>query len=263
MKKKTIIGITLLIALSIIVISFVVGCTKENKPNETNKIETEIMEETTAVEETTVVVPEETTTVLEETTAVETTEDATEETTVIEETTQVVVLKTNEEVAKEVIKGLWGNGKERIDKLTAAGYDVAAVQKIVDNTIISAPIKSPSYSAKNSKTTENSTPSYSAPAQSSGGAYLGNFKITGYYSGEGGVGQISATGMPLVPWGTCAMNRYRIKDLGLHYGDYIKVEGIGTFKIVDNGCSYNTVDVYVNSRSEAYNLTSNRNVYRA
>lgn len=257
MKKKIIIGITLLIALSIIVISFVVGNTKKNKPNETNKIETEIMEETTAVEEITVVAPEETTTVLEETTAVETTEDATEE------TTQVVILKTNEEMAKEVIKGLWGNGKERIDKLTTAGYDSEAVQKIVNNIIISAPVKSPSYSVKNSKTIENSTPSYNTSVQNSGGTYLGNFKITGYYSGEGRVGQVSATGMPLVPWGTCAMNRYRIKDLGLHYGDYITVEGIGTFKIVDNGCLYNTIDIYVNSRSEAYNLTSNRNVYRA
>ena len=255
MKKKIIIGITLLIALSIIVISFVVGYTKKNKPNETNKIETEIIEETTAIEETTVVVPEETATVLKETTTVETT--------ITEETAQTIILKTNEEVAKEVVKGLWGNGKERTDKLTTAGYDAVAVQKIVNNIVFSAPVKSPSYSVKNSKTIENSTPSYNTPVQNSGETYLGNFKITGYYSGEGRVGQVSATGMPLVPWGTCAMNRYRIKDLGLHYGDYIIVEGIGTFKIVDNGCSYNTIDIYVNSRSEAYNLTSNRNVYRA
>lgn len=40
--------------------------------------------------------------------------------------------KTNEEIAKEVIQGKWGAGEDRKKKLTAAGYDYAAVQKIVD-----------------------------------------------------------------------------------------------------------------------------------
>lgn len=43
--------------------------------------------------------------------------------------------KTNEELAAEVLAGLWGNGTERKDKLTAAGYDYAAVQKIVDEMV--------------------------------------------------------------------------------------------------------------------------------
>lgn len=42
--------------------------------------------------------------------------------------------KTNEEIAKEVWKGLWGNGQERVDKLTKAGYDYTEIQKIVDST---------------------------------------------------------------------------------------------------------------------------------
>jgi hypothetical protein len=33
-----------------------------------------------------------------------------------------------EELAKEVIQGKWGNGQERKDKLTAAGYDYSVVQ---------------------------------------------------------------------------------------------------------------------------------------
>lgn len=41
-------------------------------------------------------------------------------------------LKSNEEIAKEVIRGNWGVGQERKDKLTAAGYDYAAVQSIVN-----------------------------------------------------------------------------------------------------------------------------------
>lgn len=40
--------------------------------------------------------------------------------------------KSNTEVAKEVIAGKWGNGAERKQRLTAAGYDYEAVQKIVN-----------------------------------------------------------------------------------------------------------------------------------
>ncbi|MCR5249302.1 MAG: hypothetical protein K6E50_01705 [Lachnospiraceae bacterium] len=40
--------------------------------------------------------------------------------------------KSNEEIAKEVIRGNWGVGQDRINKLTAAGYDASAVQKLVN-----------------------------------------------------------------------------------------------------------------------------------
>ena len=43
-----------------------------------------------------------------------------------------VQLKSIEEIAKEVVRGKWGNGNERRTKLTAAGYDYTAVQKIVN-----------------------------------------------------------------------------------------------------------------------------------
>ena len=49
---------------------------------------------------------------------------------------EVVRKKTNNELAKEVIRGLWGNGKARKDKLTAAGYDYYAVQKIVNEMLL-------------------------------------------------------------------------------------------------------------------------------
>lgn len=44
--------------------------------------------------------------------------------------------KTVEDLAREVIAGKWGNGAERKQRLTAAGYDAAAVQKHV-NTLLS------------------------------------------------------------------------------------------------------------------------------
>lgn len=40
--------------------------------------------------------------------------------------------KPVDEIAKEVIAGKWGSGEERKSKLTAAGYDYAAVQKRVE-----------------------------------------------------------------------------------------------------------------------------------
>lgn len=43
--------------------------------------------------------------------------------------------KTVDELAKEVIKGLWGNGTERKNKLTAAGYDYTKVQNRVNELL--------------------------------------------------------------------------------------------------------------------------------
>lgn len=43
--------------------------------------------------------------------------------------------KSNEVIAKEVIAGKWGTGTERKTKLTAAGYDYAAIQKLVNKIL--------------------------------------------------------------------------------------------------------------------------------
>ena len=40
------------------------------------------------------------------------------------------LVKTN-----EVLQGLWGNGKERFDRLTDAGYDAEAVQDKVNSLL--------------------------------------------------------------------------------------------------------------------------------
>ena len=44
--------------------------------------------------------------------------------------------KSNFEIAKEVLAGKWGNGKVRKQRLTAAGYDYAAIQKLVNKLAI-------------------------------------------------------------------------------------------------------------------------------
>ena len=55
-----------------------------------------------------------------------------------EETTpeeNVVHEKTNEDIADEVILGLWGNGEERRQRLEEEGYDYDAIQEIVNNKL--------------------------------------------------------------------------------------------------------------------------------
>ena len=43
--------------------------------------------------------------------------------------------KTNEEIAKEVIAGKWGNGAVRKKKLTDAGYNYSVIQKLVNKML--------------------------------------------------------------------------------------------------------------------------------
>lgn len=44
--------------------------------------------------------------------------------------------KTHAEIAKEVVKGKWGNGKERKERLEKAGYNYNRVQSIVNNILL-------------------------------------------------------------------------------------------------------------------------------
>lgn len=43
--------------------------------------------------------------------------------------------KTVDEIAREVIQGLWGNGQDRVNRLKAAGYDASAVQNRVNQLL--------------------------------------------------------------------------------------------------------------------------------
>lgn len=44
--------------------------------------------------------------------------------------------KTDAEIAREVLRGLWGNGSERIRRLRKAGYNPGEIQKIVNKMIL-------------------------------------------------------------------------------------------------------------------------------
>lgn len=43
--------------------------------------------------------------------------------------------KTEKEIALEVIDGKWGNGDERIVKLTNAGYNASSIQRLVNQIL--------------------------------------------------------------------------------------------------------------------------------
>lgn len=65
---------------------------------------------------------------------------------------------TIEEIAKEVIRGNWGNGADRKNRLTAAGYNYSDVQAAV-NSMLGA-------SSTTKKTTTTTAPTTTAPATS-------------------------------------------------------------------------------------------------
>lgn len=51
--------------------------------------------------------------------------------------------KSNDEIANEVIAGAWGNGEDRRNRLSAAGYDYSAIQAAVNQKLGGAPAKKP------------------------------------------------------------------------------------------------------------------------
>ena len=82
--------------------------------------------------------------------------------------------------------------------------------------------------------------------------YLGNLKITGYVA----TGNPTASGCyPYV--GGVAMSR----GYDLPWGTTIYIDGLGYYTLNDCGCGYGVVDVFCNSVSECYDITSWRDVY--
>lgn len=44
-------------------------------------------------------------------------------------------IKSNIEIAQEVLHGKWGNGQQRKNNLISAGYDYEAIQYLVNNNL--------------------------------------------------------------------------------------------------------------------------------
>ncbi|MBE6718053.1 MAG: 1,4-beta-N-acetylmuramidase [Ruminococcaceae bacterium] len=57
-------------------------------------------------------------------------------------------IKSAEEIAREVIQGKWGNGTDRKNKLTDAGYDYDTIQSAVDNILTKKTVSSENNTIK-------------------------------------------------------------------------------------------------------------------
>ena len=62
-------------------------------------------------------------------------EEQSSQTTRTQETTSPSTRKSNEEIAREVIRGEWGNGQERKTRLANAGYDPNVIQDLVNRGV--------------------------------------------------------------------------------------------------------------------------------
>lgn len=102
--------------------------------------------------------------------------------------------------------------------------------------------------------------------ESHGYGYIGTFYITAYTAEEGfPEGSETASGYG-VRSGYCAMNLSQMRTLGISYGDKIRIEGSkvnGTYTVMDCGCDWGVVDIWVYSDAEAYSITGNGEVYFA
>lgn len=147
-------------------------------------------------------------------------------------------IKSNYELALEVWQGKWGNGEERKEKLTSAGYNYIEVQKEVEKL-------KPTILGKNE--TKNKTKKKK----------IGNFKITGYVA----TGNKTSSGTVPTVGRTVAMNNSQRKELGINYGDKIYIEGLGTYAVEDSGCAYGVVDVFCATVKGCYAITSYYDVY--
>ena len=93
--------------------------------------------------------------------------------------------------------------------------------------------------------------------------YIGRMYVTGYTAEEGfPLYSATSSGYGVRP-GYCAMNSDQRMALGISYGDSIYVEGLGTYTVMDCGCSWGVVDIWLYTNAEAYAITGYYNVYYA
>lgn len=93
--------------------------------------------------------------------------------------------------------------------------------------------------------------------------YIGRMYVTGYTAEEGfPLYSATSSGYGVRP-GYCAMNSDQRRALGISYGDQIYVEGLGTYTVMDCGCSWGVVDIWLYTNAEAYAITGYYNVYYA
>lgn len=142
---------------------------------------------------------------------------------------------------------------------TAATTTLPPTEMSVANTEENSELVSDTYTLSDESVAKNATTEPVTESQDIG--YIGTFYITGYTAEEGfPEGSATASGYGVRP-GYCAMNAEQRRLLGISYGDQIHVAGLGTYTVMDSGCDWNVVDIWVYSNAEAYAITGNYDVY--
>lgn len=165
-----------------------------------------------------------------------------EETTKEEETT-TKELKSNEEIVEDVLNGLYGNGQERWDKLTAEGYDADLIQSMIDSMV---PAEVPNNSV------DYIEQQYYPSSEGALNPYIGVVYYNGhketYYSqrvlpGDG----LNIPGRHVAGDGTIRDGEGYICVAAdwnyLPYGSLVETS-LGAGKVYDTGCEYGTIDIY-------------------
>ena len=123
------------------------------------------------------------------------------------------------------------------------------------------------YTPKNVQATETDAVVYetqtteSAYEEDTFDGYIGRMYVTGYTAEEGfPLYSATSSGYGVRP-GYCAMNSDQRRALGISYGAQIYVEGLGTYTVMDCGCSWGVVDIWLYTNAEAYAITGYYNVY--
>ncbi len=171
----------------------------------------------------------------------------TQEQPVEEETTTASVeketLKDIETIANEVINGEWGIGQDRINNLTAAGYNAEEIQNLVDSLMPEPVYVEESY--------------YTEPVYNySDGNVLNPYIGVVYYNGHKETyysqrvlpgGGLNIPGRYVAEDGTIRDENGYICVAAdpsfLSYGSVVETS-LGIGKVYDSGCAYGTVDIY-------------------
>lgn len=226
----TMIGIATVVVIATSIPTLVVG--GDDKHDSTVAIEST----TTETEETTETSVEETTTTTTDTTTTITTTE-----TSVTDTTTTPVVTTSKTTQT----------KKTTPKVTTTTTVTTTAQETSTNSTNETSLPDEETSIEGSTTTAATTVK---PQQNR--ILIGNMRITGYVA----TGNKTASGVyPYV--GGVAMNNAQRKSLGIKYGDKIYIEGLGTFTVFDCGCKWGVIDVFRNTVSECYQLTSYANVY--
>jgi hypothetical protein len=206
------------------------------------------------ITETIAVITEPTTMTSTETTTTTTTSITTTEMTTTE-TTTTVVETTTEEVVEQNDEN--NNDEEQNNEPQSQQQVEQVITKPETTPQQTTTVATTTYVETTTEYVEETEPEV-VEEESANEVYLGNFRITGYIADPGAK---TASGTIPCSTRTIAMNKTQFKNLGLSYGDKIRVEGIGTFILEDCGCKSGRIDIFRDSEAACYALTPYADAY--